>query len=428
MPDNNLDSNTTSKVLRAFNKGFEMDRVLTKTINTSTFKGQFTPQFGDTVAVKRPHQAVSKRTPTGDITGMDKNKIISGKANGVVQDYITVDLDWENLEEAIQLDQLDEILMPYGAECANALETSLGNFMVENAGLTYGTPGTAITKWTDVAGANALMDSIGVPTTGEHYYITNPFNVTNLASAQSGLTSADGLVRTAWQNAQIATPFAGLRALSSNSLTTYQAGADTARSGTLLAAPVQTYLSAKDSMIQTLSLTGLDTGITDAILPGETIVITTALRTHINIRSRTVAFDDSGAQIQWKFRVVTGGDTDGSGNVSVQVTNSAINEAVGQYNNIFTELEAGDGFTILGTEDVIYQPSLFYHKDAFSLETVNLPRLAATEGSSVTRDGFNIRFTKYSDGDANVQKARFDLLPVFAVLNPLFAGHGFGVP
>jgi len=89
-------------------------------------------------------------------------------------------------------------------------------------------------------------------------------------------------------------------------------------------------------------------------------------------------------------------------------------------------LESGDTFTISGTEDVVYQPSLFYHKDAFSLETINLPRLAATEGSAVTRDGFSVRFTKYSDGDKNIQKARFDILPVFATLNPLFAGHGWG--
>lgn len=426
MPSNNLDSNTTDKVLRSFTKGFEMNRVLTKTINTSLFKGQFTPQFGDTVRVKRPHQALAKRTATGDITGLDKNKIISGSAFGKVQDYITVDLDWENLEEAIQLDQLDEILMPYGEECVNALETSLGNFMLENSALTYGTPGTALAKWSDISGPKALMDTIGVPTTGNHYYVMNPFSQSTLSDLQTGLAAGDNLVRTAWQNAQISSPFAGLRAVSSNSLTNYQGGASTLRTGTLLSAPIQTYVSAKDTMIQTIVLDGLTASTVDAVRAGETIVITEADRSYINIRSRQVSFDDSGAQIPWKFRVVTGGDTDGSGQVTITVTNSAINEADGQYNNIFTALEAGDAFTILGALNVVHQPSLFYHQDAFSMETVNLPRLAATEGSAVTRDGFSIRFTKYSDGDANVQKARFDLLPIFAVLNPLFAGHGFG--
>ena len=428
MPSNTLDGNITDKVLRSFLKGFEMNRVLTKTVNTSLFKGEFTPQFGDTVRVKRPHQYKAKRTATGDISALNKNKIESGNAFGTVQDYITVDLDWENLEEAIELDQFDQIIMPAGEECVNELETSLGNFMVNNSGLTYGTPGTAVTKWSDVAGSEALMQTIGVPNTGEHYYVMNPFSQKNLADAQNGLTSADRLVTTAWEKAQISRPFGGMKGISSNSLTSYQAGADTTRSGTLLSAPTQTYVSQKDSMIQTIVLDGLDVSTTDAVLPGETIVITQADRTYTNIRSRQVAFDDTGAQIQWKFRVVTGGDTDGSGQVTITVTNSAINEADGQYNNINTALEAGDTFTILGTEDVVYQPNLFYHMDAFSLETINLPRLAATEGSAVTRDGFSVRFTKYSDGDRNVQKARFDLLPVFAALNPLFAGHGHGVP
>ncbi len=426
MTANTLDGNITDKVLRSFLKGFESNRVLTKTINSSLFEGKFTDAFGDEVRVKRPHQYRAKRTDTGDITGMDKNKIQSGSAVGKVQQYITVDLDWQNLEEAIELDQFDKIIMPAGEECIIELETSLGNFMVENSGLTYGTPGTAVTKWSDVVGAGALMESIGVPNTGEHFYVTNPFNQANLADAQTGLTAADELVRTAWTNAQISSRFGGFRTLSSNSLITYQAGATTTRTGTLLAAPDQTYVTNKNSMIQTLSLTGLSTGITDAILPGETIVITQADRTHINVRSRQVSFDGTGSQIQWKFRVVTGGTTNGSGEVTITVTNSAINEADGQYNNIFTELESGDTFSILGTEDVIYQPSLFYHKDAFSLETISLPRLAATEGSAVTRDGFSVRFTKYSDGDKNIQKARFDILPVFAALNPLFAGHGFG--
>lgn len=426
MPSNNLDSNTTSKVLRSFTKGFEMDRVLTKTVNTSTFSGQFTPQFGETVFVKRPHQYLAKSTPTGDISSLTKNKIISGKAPATVQNFITVDLDWEILEEAIQLDQFDEIIMPAGGECANALEVAWGQFMVENAALTHGTVGTGVSKWSDIADAGALMNSIGVPTTGEHYYVMNPFSQSGLADVQTGLTSADNLVRTAWQNAQIATPFAGMRAISSNSLPTYTAGSVADRAGTLDAAPTQTYISAKDTMIQTLALTDLTVSKTGAVLPGETIIITQSDRSYTNIRSRTLAFDAAGAQIPWKFRVVTGGDTDSNGDVTITVTNSAINETDGQYNNIFTALEAGDTFTIEGTEDVVFQPSLFYHKDAFSIETVNLPRLAATEGSVVTRDGFNIRFTKYSDGDKNVQKARFDLLPVFSVLNPLFAGHGFG--
>jgi hypothetical protein len=50
-----------------------------------------------------------------------------------------------------------------------------------------------------------------------------------------------------------------------------------------------------------------------------------------------------------------------------------------------------------------------------------------TDTIATTEDGMSIRITKYSDGDANTQKIRFDLLPAYATFNPFFAGQGFGV-
>jgi len=38
----------------------------------------------------------------------------------------------------------------------------------------------------------------------------------------------------------------------------------------------------------------------------------------------------------------------------------------------------------------------------------------------------SIRISKYSSGDANSQKIRFDLLPAYACFNPMMSGQGFG--
>jgi hypothetical protein len=103
---NNTDSNITRKVIRAFVSEMEAQRVVTKTIDTQTFKGEFTPASGDNVDIKRPHQYKAKRTDTGDISALNSNDIISGKATATVQQYITVDIDWTNKEEATRLDQL----------------------------------------------------------------------------------------------------------------------------------------------------------------------------------------------------------------------------------------------------------------------------------------------------------------------------------
>ena len=200
---NNLSSNVTRKVARVFLDAFESNRVLTKTVNTQLLSGKFNPSSGSNVDFKRPHDYNSIRTSGGDLTGQTKSDIVAGKATGTVQNYFTVATSWGNVEEALELDQLQEILAPMARRIVTDLETDLGSYMIKNCNLHYGAPGTVVDAWSDVAGAGALMDSIGVPTDGDRYYVMNPFTTAGLASAQNGLNASDGLVRTAWEKAQI---------------------------------------------------------------------------------------------------------------------------------------------------------------------------------------------------------------------------------
>jgi hypothetical protein len=61
------------------------------------------------------------------------------------------------------------------------------------------------------------------------------------------------------------------------------------------------------------------------------------------------------------------------------------------------------------------------------MATVKLPKLHTWDTVATTSDGISIRVTKYSDGDANTQQIRFDLLPAFGVMNPFFSLLGYGV-
>jgi len=423
---NNLNSNVTNKVMRRFIPAFESSKVLCKTVNTSMYSGEFTPQFGDSIAVKRPHQYKSVETPDGDITAETPNNITSGSASATVQDYITVEIPFTNREEALELDQLDEIVAPAAEEIVTKLESNLGRFMVNNLGLHNGTVGTGITQWGDVASNQSLMQSIGVPTSGNKYAVMNPYAIQDLADAQSGLASGnDNLVNAAWQEAQISKNFGGLRGLTSNALPSTQLGALAGESGTISATPNGTYVTAKDTMTQTVVLTGLTVSTVNAVRPGDTILITQSGRSRINASTREIIFDQSG-QIQWTYKVVTGGDTDGGGSVSITVAAAAISDADGQYDNISSPITAGDTFDLLGTADQVVQPGLFYHKDAIALATVNLPKLNTWDTVFNSKDGFSIRCTKFSDARGNTQGLRFDLLPAFAVLNPLFGGTFWG--
>jgi hypothetical protein len=419
---NNLSSNITRKVARIFLDKFESARVLTKTVDTQLLSNKFNPSTGSIVDFKRPTDYRSIRTSGGDISASTKSDIIAGKASGVVQDYFTVATEWTNIEEALQLDQLDEILAPMATRLVTDLELDWSSYMVKNANLKYGNPGTAIDAWSDVAGAAAFMDSVGVPMDGEKYYVVNPFVAATLASAQSALL-ANKLVETAWEKAQISANFGGLRALTASTLASYTSGTASDRAGTLASNPTVTYVAAKDTMQQSLAVTGFSANAT--VKAGE--IITIAARNRLNLSTRRPILDASGATIIFSGVVTADVTLGASGDGTLVVSGAAIFESNGQYNTVASAPVSGDVVTLLGSASTLYQPAMFYHKQAFGLGTVKLPKLYEGDTIATTEDGMSIRVTKYSDGDANKQKIRFDLLPAYATFNPFFAGQGFGI-
>ena len=404
-----------------FLQAFESSRVVTKTVNTQLLSGKFNPSTGSNVDFKRPHDYNTIRSSGGDISASTKSDIIAGKATGTVQDYFTAATEWSNIQEALELDQLDQILEPMARRLVTDLELDLGAFMRDNASLNYGDRGTVVDAWSDVAGAGAMMDSVGVPMSDEKYYLMNPFTTTALASAQNGLNAADGLVRTAWEKAQISSNFGGMRALTSNALSSYTSGSTTDRAGTLNGAPDATYVTAKDTMQQTLVLAGLGTG---TIKAGDQVTIAGVNR--LNVSTREQILDATGAAVLWTGTVIAD-VTIAANAATVVVSGAAIYEANGQYNNVDAAPADGAVVTILGAASTVYQPNMFYSKQAFGLGTVKLPKLYSTDTVATTSDGMSIRVSKYSDGDANTQKIRFDLLPAYACFNPLFSGQGYGV-
>jgi hypothetical protein len=419
---NNFNSNITRPLARVFLDAVDRKRVLSKAVNTQLFQGRFTPASGSTVDVKRPHQYRALETSGGDISLSTKNDIISGKASATVQNMITIPLEWDIYDEALNMDQLEEMIAPAAAEAVTRMETNLGSFMYKNAGLSYGAPGTAIDAWTDVAGAGALMQATGVPM-DDVYYVMNPFVNIALSSAQNGLNASDQLVRTAWEQAQISSNFGGLKAMSSAMLPTYTSGTASDRAGTLSATPTATYVSVKDTMTQSLAVTAFSAGAT--ITAGEIVEITGKFR--VNLATREVVLDAAGAAVKWRATVTSTVTLDSAGAGTIVVTGPAVFESNGQYNTVNAALASGDVITVLGSASTVYQPSMFFHKNAFSVATVKLPKLYSTDTIATTFDGISVRVSKYADGDANKNMVRFDLLPAFACLNPLFAGKGFGV-
>jgi len=424
---NNFDSNFSRKVMRSFLDKFESERVLTKNVDTQLFAGKFNGSTGDTIDVKRPTDYNTVRTSTGDVSGETKSDIITGKASAVVQDYFTVFVDYAEADEAIKMDQLDQLLAPMATRIVTDFETDYAKFMMENTGLLSGSVGTAIgaggDAWGDVAEAGAIMQSTGVPMDDRWCYAVNAFAQRKLAGDQRSLGGETGAM-TANQRATITDNFAGMRVMTATTLNNYTTSAGADREGTVVGTPVATYVAAKDSMTQVIGVTGFEANL--VVKAGETIKVTG--RHRLNLSTRLPIIDDTGSQIEWTATVTTDVTLGASGEGNLTVTGPAINEANGQYNTVDTAIQAGDVVTLGGNASTIIQPNLFWHKQAFTVASVPIKKLHSTDTVATTEDGLQLRVSKGVGFLENEQKVRIDFRPAYGVMNPFFAGQGFGNP
>jgi len=422
---NKLDSNVSQIVLKKFLPGFMSDLVLAKTVDRQLLAGEINSNTGDSVSFKRPHQFSSLRSPTGDISGQTKNNIVSGKATGRVGNYITVAVEYTQLEEAIKLNQLDEILAPVRQRIVTDLETELAQFMMRNGAQSLGSPNTPINKWSDVAQTASFLKDLGVEK-GENYAVMDPWSAQRLADAQSGLHASDQLVRTAWEDAQIASNFGGIRALMSNGLASRTQGAF---GGTLTVSttPTVTYDAVKDTYQFSLTLAGATASVTGFLKAGDQIKFTSTY--WLQQQSKQVLYNGS-APISFTATVLADANSTAGGAVTVTLSGVPIYDAAPQqqYNAVNRAVTSGDAVTVIGTAGQTMKPNLFYNKFFCGLGTIPLPKLNSIDSAVATYEGFSIRVHKYADGDANVQKMRFDLLPAYVCYNPHMGGQFFGNP
>ncbi len=425
---NDFTSNFTNKLMRVFLEKFETARVLTKNIDTQMLDGKFDPSTGDTVFFKRPTDYTSVRNATGDLTGTTAKDIVTGKASGIVQNYFTVHVDFDEADQAIKMDQLDQLLAPMATRIVTDLELDFGEFMLKNSGLLAGVVGTAVTTWSDIAEASAVMKSTGIPTDAPWNYSMNPFTQVVLADIQRSLGSggvSGELIDSAHKKAMISSNFAGMQVMTSTALASFTLATEADAVGIIASTPDVTYVTAKDTMTQSIAVSGF--GTSSNTIPAGTIIQITG-RNRLNLSTRKAILNASGANVLYTG-VLTADATLSSGAGTFIVSGPAIFEiataGAGSFNTVDSALATSDVVTILGT-GATHQPNLFWHKQAFSLGSVPIKKLFSTDTLGTTEDGIQFRVSKGSDFTKNSQQVRIDLRPAYSVLNPFFAGQGWG--
>lgn len=421
----NAFNNTTLRIAEEVLEGFESLRVLSKMVDTQLLDSKFDPDSGEQTDFKRPRDFRSVRTPKGDLTSITPSNIITGRASGIVQEYITVEINVDEADEALNSGNLRQYMKPMNQRIVTDLEVDFAGFMMRNSGLLSGVPGTPATKWDDIAGYGSIMDATGVPA-GDWQCAINPFTQRKLASDQRSMGAggaAGSIITEAHRKAIITTDFAGLDVMKATTLASFKTDAGADRTGTVVISPDATYLTARNTMTQAVSVTGLGFGA--VVKAGETLQITG--RNRLNLSTRKPILDETGAEILFTGTVTADVTLDGAGAGILVITGPALSETLGQYNTVDSPITTGDIVTLLGPNNKTIQPNLFWARQAFSIGSVPLKRLHATDHFVDTEDGLQLRVSQFSDGRANQNIIRVDLRPAFAVLNPFFAGLGYGV-
>lgn len=407
--------------MESFLDKFESSRVLTKNVDTQLFQGKFNGSTGDTIDVKRPTDYNTVRTPEGDVSGETKSSIITGKASAVVQDYFTCFVDYDEAKEALEMGQIDELLAPMATRIVTDFETDYAAFMMANTALLAGTVGAAVTTWDHVAEGGSIMEASGVPKDGNWNYAVNSFTQRKLASDQRSLGGEVG-TGTANEMATISKNFAGMNVMTATTLANYQTGVGADRAGTVVGVPVATYVAAKDTMTQVVGVTAFQANL--VVKAGETVTVTG--RNRLNLSTRKPILDENGDQILFSGTVTADVTLGASGEGNLVITGPAIFEANGQYNTVDSAIAAADVITLGGAGSTIIQPNLFWHKQAFTVASVPIKKLHSTDTVATTEDGLQLRVSKGVGFLENNNKVRIDFRPAYGVMNPFFAGQGFG--
>ena len=418
---NNLQSNFTRKVAMKVLDRFEANRVMSKNTNTQLVAGAFNPDSGTQVDIKRPTDYTVIDTADGNIS-TTRSDIITGKATATVQNYITVAVDYDEVDEALKMgSDISRFWDDISNRIVIDLEMKFASFAMKNLALGYGDPDQGVNNWAEIANTGALAQSSGVPMNKKWCYFLNPYSQAALASEQRSI-GADAAFNQANGSASVVRSFAGFDVMTATTLPTYTLPTTGDLVGAVNGTMDVTYATHKDSMQQTIAVDNV--GTFTGTIPAGTQVQVTGLE-RLNLSTREPIRDASGNAVLWRGTVAADASlTSGAGNLTV--SGPAIFEASGAYNTTAAALGDNAVITILGTDATTYQPNLWWHPDALCLASVPIKKLHSTDTIATTADGLQMRVSKYSDGDANKQTVRFDLHPAFGCMNPFFGGHGGG--
>lgn len=354
-------------------------------------------KIGATLNIRKPPRFVGR---TG--AALSTEDVTDTQVPLVVNTQFGVDFTFSSQELTLSADEFSaRYLKPAMATIANKIDhDGLGLFA--SVANTVGTPGTAISAATPFLQAGAKMDLEGTPRDGQRGCVLDPLSQANLVDNLKGLFQSTEKIKSQYETGAMGTAFGFDFAMDQN-VNSYTVGP---QGGT----PVVNGAGQTGSSLVTNGWTaaaGVRLNVGD--------VFTIAGVYAVNPQSR-----QSTTQLR-QFVVTAQASSDASGNATLSISPSITPS--GQFQNVTASPAAGAAITVLGTAGTVSNQSLAYHKDAFTLATVDLEDVSkyGAWGARANYEGISLRIVRQYAIGTDTVPCRLDVLYGWKALYPELA-------
>lgn len=399
-------SNTFNNVASITQKAMDVlenNLVFTKFVNRQ-YDDQFREtgaKIGDTANIRIPGFYSVRTGPVAVPQGYNDT------FKPVVLTQKGVDLSFTTKELRLNVEDGDafttNVLNPMIAPLANQIDQD-GLGLLSQIYQAAGTPGTPPTDLSTFLTGGAILDEAAVPRDGEWAAIMSPRTQSSIINGLKTLFNPNDDIAEQYKNGTMGRLAAGFKFSMDQNIPTQTFGP---LGGTPL---VNTAPADGDT---TLSTKGWTAAAAARLNKGD--IITIAGVNKVNPVSKA----DTG-QLQ-QFVVTANFSSDGSGNGTVSL--SPAFTLTGPLQNITALPAANAAITPLATANAVSPTNIVFHKDAFGLICVDLPKPDGVEVARVRSKKLNIalRMIKWYNGTQDTELYRLDVLYGWGILRPRHA-------
>lgn len=366
---------------------------------------------GSTIQVRRPVQATVRSGATASFQDINETSV-----GLTVQPEFGIDWAFQDFDLTLSVDEFSKrYLMPFGKRLATELDTRIATAMYRKVGNFVGTPGTSPATQLVALQAQARLDDNACLRDDERYLALNPASNASLVDGLKATFQSASLIDKQYRSGLMGDALGAHMYMSQN--------VPTHTVGPLGGTPITN--GANQGLINAGATDNPYAATTSLITDGWTASAAARLKAGdvITITGVNACNPETGADLGYlrQFVVTADVSSDGAGNATVIISPAII--AGGAYKNVTARPADNIGIQIVtGTANTTYAQNLLWHKDAFTLATIDMDIPGGMDmADRATYDGVSLRFVRGYDITNNKRLCRFDMLAAYDVLRPEWA-------